>query len=159
MTGIHRNMAEHMLVVFLGSFALTCAALCPSWCIQIQDLYERRVDAWIMDYPDATHVLDVYRGKRIDKRHVFVGGSSMLMAGSARPVSMGNGDGHGGDMEGGGPALIRTGTCTSRWSGGCQVPSQGTMNRYGTTLNGEMRWKVLCDLVKDIKLNAYRSSK
>jgi hypothetical protein len=36
--------------------------------IRIEDLLERRVDTWIRDFPGATHVLDVYKGKRVDKR-------------------------------------------------------------------------------------------
>jgi len=39
--------------------------------IKIDDLYERRVDTWIRDFAGATHVLDVYRLKRVDKRKVF----------------------------------------------------------------------------------------
>lgn len=39
--------------------------------IAIKDLVERRVDTWIRDYPAATHVLDVYTHKRVDKRKVF----------------------------------------------------------------------------------------
>lgn len=38
---------------------------------QIDDLYERRVDTWIRDFAGASHVLDVYRQKRVDKRKVF----------------------------------------------------------------------------------------
>lgn len=30
------------------------------------------MDTWIRDYPAATHVLDVYTSKRVDKRKVFV---------------------------------------------------------------------------------------
>lgn len=40
--------------------------------IKIDDLQERKVDTWIRDYPAATHVLDVYTCKRVDKRKVFV---------------------------------------------------------------------------------------
>lgn len=40
-------------------------------CLQIDDLYEKRVDTWIRDFAGATHVLDVYRQKRVDKRKVF----------------------------------------------------------------------------------------
>lgn len=36
-----------------------------------KDLQERRVDTWIRDFVGATHVLDVYRQKRVDKRKVF----------------------------------------------------------------------------------------
>ncbi|EFJ50616.1 hypothetical protein VOLCADRAFT_116796 [Volvox carteri f. nagariensis] len=39
--------------------------------IKIDDLHERRVDTWIRDYAGATHLLDVYRQKRVDKRKVF----------------------------------------------------------------------------------------
>ncbi|PNW74638.1 hypothetical protein CHLRE_12g489150v5 [Chlamydomonas reinhardtii] len=39
--------------------------------IKIDDLHERRVDTWIRDYAGATHLLDVYRCKRVDKRKVF----------------------------------------------------------------------------------------
>lgn len=39
--------------------------------IGMKDLNERRVDTWIRDYPSATHVLDVYTHKRVDKRKVF----------------------------------------------------------------------------------------
>ncbi len=38
---------------------------------QIDDLHERRVDTWIRDYAGASHLLDVYRQKRVDKRKVF----------------------------------------------------------------------------------------
>jgi hypothetical protein len=40
------------------------------WLWQIDDLYERRIDTWIRDFVGATHVLDVYRQKRVDKRKV-----------------------------------------------------------------------------------------
>lgn len=43
----------------------------PAPLLQIDDLYERRVDTWIRDFAGATHVLDVYRQKRVDKRKVF----------------------------------------------------------------------------------------
>lgn len=39
--------------------------------LQIDDLLERRVDRWIRDFTTATHVLDVYVQKRVDKRKVF----------------------------------------------------------------------------------------
>ena len=39
--------------------------------LRISDLNERRVDTWIRDFAGATHVLDVYRNKRVDKRKVF----------------------------------------------------------------------------------------
>jgi len=39
--------------------------------IRIDDLQERRVDTWIRDFPSATHVLDVYTQRRVDKRKVF----------------------------------------------------------------------------------------
>jgi hypothetical protein len=29
------------------------------------------VDTWVRDFPGATHALDVYRHKRVDKRKVF----------------------------------------------------------------------------------------
>lgn len=41
--------------------------------LQIDDLYERRIDTWIRDFVGATHVLDVYRQKRVDKRKVGAG--------------------------------------------------------------------------------------
>ena len=37
----------------------------------MDDLQERRVDTWIRDFPSASHVLDVYTQKRVDKRKVF----------------------------------------------------------------------------------------
>jgi hypothetical protein len=43
----------------------------PLCAAQIDDLNERRVDTWIRDYPGATHILDVYKQKRVDKRKVF----------------------------------------------------------------------------------------
>lgn len=46
--------------------------------VQIDDLYERRVDTWIRDYAGATHVLDVYRQKRVDKRKVFTSNYTRL---------------------------------------------------------------------------------
>lgn len=46
--------------------------------MQIDDLYERRVDTWIRDYAGATHVLDVYRQKRVDKRKVFTSNYTRL---------------------------------------------------------------------------------
>ena len=39
--------------------------------LKISDLRERRVDTWIRDFSGATHVLDVYHHKRVDKRKVF----------------------------------------------------------------------------------------
>eukprot|EP00798_Chlamydomonas_sp_ICE-L_P031814 gene31814-7016_t len=39
--------------------------------IKVRDFKERRVDTWIRDFAGATHVLDVYRSKRVDKRKVF----------------------------------------------------------------------------------------
>ncbi|KAL6760230.1 hypothetical protein V8C86DRAFT_1786336, partial [Haematococcus lacustris] len=38
---------------------------------QIEDLSIQRVDTWIQEFSGATHVLDVYRQKRVDKRKVF----------------------------------------------------------------------------------------
>jgi hypothetical protein len=48
--------------------------------IRIEDLLERRVDTWIRDFPGATHVLDVYKGKRVDKRKVFASNYTRLRA-------------------------------------------------------------------------------
>lgn len=45
---------------------------------QIDDLYERRVDTWIRDFVGATHILDVYRQKRVDKRKVFTSNYTRL---------------------------------------------------------------------------------
>lgn len=39
--------------------------------IKIEDLSIQRVDTWIQEFSGATHVLDVYRQKRVDKRKVF----------------------------------------------------------------------------------------
>lgn len=38
---------------------------------QIEDLHHKRVDTWVRDFPGATHALDVYKQKRVDKRKVF----------------------------------------------------------------------------------------
>ncbi|CAD7701308.1 unnamed protein product [Ostreobium quekettii] len=46
--------------------------------IGAKDLNERRVDTWIRDYPAATHVLDVYTHKRVDKRKVFASNYTRL---------------------------------------------------------------------------------
>lgn len=48
--------------------------------IKIVDLYERRVDTWIRDFAGATHVLDVYKQKRVDKRKVFASNYTRLRA-------------------------------------------------------------------------------
>jgi hypothetical protein len=48
--------------------------------IRIEDLFERRVDTWIRDFPGATHVLDVYNNKRVDKRKVFASSYTRLRA-------------------------------------------------------------------------------
>ena len=48
--------------------------------IRIEDLMERRVDTWIRDFPGATHVLDVYKMKRVDKRKVFASNYTRLRA-------------------------------------------------------------------------------
>jgi hypothetical protein len=39
--------------------------------IKAADLWERRLEAWLRDMPGATHVLDVAKGRRVDKRRVF----------------------------------------------------------------------------------------
>lgn len=36
--------------------------------VQADDLMERRVETWLRDLQAATHLLDVYRNKRVDKR-------------------------------------------------------------------------------------------
>ncbi|CAD7697834.1 unnamed protein product [Ostreobium quekettii] len=46
--------------------------------IGIKDLNDRRVDTWIRDYPAASHVLDVYTHKRVDKRKVFASNYTRL---------------------------------------------------------------------------------
>jgi len=48
--------------------------------IRIEDLFERRVDTWIRDFPGASHVLDVYNNKRVDKRKVFASSYTRLKA-------------------------------------------------------------------------------
>jgi len=48
--------------------------------INIDDLYERRVDTWIRDFVGATHLLDVYKNKRVDKRKVFGSNYTRLRA-------------------------------------------------------------------------------
>ena len=53
-------------------------APCPR--AQVDDLVERRVDTWIRDYGGATHLLDVYRQKRVDKRKVFTSNYTRLRA-------------------------------------------------------------------------------
>ncbi|GBF88728.1 hypothetical protein Rsub_01629 [Raphidocelis subcapitata] len=75
--------------------------------IRIEDLLERRVDTWIRDFPGATHVLDVYKGKRVDKRKVFASNYTRLRAldalddmdgllgGAAADAMMGGGGGRG----------------------------------------------------------------
>jgi hypothetical protein len=55
------------------------ALLLPA-CPQVDDLAERRVDTWIRDYAGATHLLDVYRQKRVDKRKVFASNYTRLRA-------------------------------------------------------------------------------
>lgn len=57
------------LPAYLGVF--NSAALHCAFAPQIDDLGERRVDRWIRDFPAATHVLDVYMQKRVDKRRIF----------------------------------------------------------------------------------------
>jgi hypothetical protein len=56
--------------------------------MQIDDLYERRIDTWIRDFVGATHVLDVYRQKRVDKRKVGAGAgpTGLLWLAHACPV-------------------------------------------------------------------------
>ncbi|GLC44187.1 hypothetical protein PLESTM_001565000 [Pleodorina starrii] len=61
--------------------------------IKIDDLHERRVDTWIRDYAGATHLLDVYRQKRVDKRKVFATNYTRLrgleVGGEQLPLGMG----------------------------------------------------------------------
>lgn len=45
---------------------------CMHAIIKGADLWERRLEAWLRDMPGATHVLDVAKGRRVDKRRVFV---------------------------------------------------------------------------------------
>jgi hypothetical protein len=39
--------------------------------LNVRDLLERRVDLWINNFPGATHLLDVYSNRRVDKRRAF----------------------------------------------------------------------------------------
>jgi hypothetical protein len=39
--------------------------------LNVSDLLERRVDVWINNFPGATHLLDVYSNRRVDKRRAF----------------------------------------------------------------------------------------
>lgn len=39
--------------------------------LNVHDLQDRRFDVWITDFPGATHLLDVYCNKRVDKRKAF----------------------------------------------------------------------------------------
>ena len=39
--------------------------------LNANDLMERRVDLWINNFPGATHLVDVYSGRRVDKRKAF----------------------------------------------------------------------------------------
>ena len=39
--------------------------------LNVHDLLERRVDLWINNFPGATHLLDVYSNRRVDKRRAF----------------------------------------------------------------------------------------
>jgi hypothetical protein len=48
--------------------------------IKLDDLFERRVETWIRDFAGATHILDVYRNKRVDKRKVFTSNYTRLRA-------------------------------------------------------------------------------
>eukprot|EP00882_Tetradesmus_deserticola_P013019 GHRQ01013804.1.p1 GENE.GHRQ01013804.1~~GHRQ01013804.1.p1 ORF type:complete len:227 (+),score=22.07 GHRQ01013804.1:87-767(+) len=48
--------------------------------IKLEDLFERRVETWIRDFAGATHILDVYRAKRVDKRKVFTSSYTRLRA-------------------------------------------------------------------------------
>lgn len=65
----------------------TYPRVCPCMhvCVQISDLHERRVDTWIRDFAGATHVLDVYRHKRVDKRKVFTSNYTRLKGLDAQP--------------------------------------------------------------------------
>ncbi|GIL70201.1 hypothetical protein Vretimale_3493 [Volvox reticuliferus] len=66
--------------------------------IKIDDLHERRVDTWIRDYAGATHLLDVYRQKRVDKRKVFATNYTRLrgleVGGEQLPFPLGLGPGY-----------------------------------------------------------------
>lgn len=48
--------------------------------IDASDLAERRVETWVRDFPGASHVLDVYRNKRVDKRSLFSSAYTRLRA-------------------------------------------------------------------------------
>jgi len=48
--------------------------------IKTDDLFERRVETWVRDFPGATHILDVYKNKRVDKRKVFASNYTRLRA-------------------------------------------------------------------------------
>jgi len=42
--------------------------------INVDDLQSRSVDALILGLPHASHVLDVYANRRVDKRHILASG-------------------------------------------------------------------------------------
>lgn len=48
--------------------------------IKLDDLFDRRVETWIRDFAGATHILDVYKNKRVDKRKVFASSYTRLRA-------------------------------------------------------------------------------
>ncbi|KAI8474663.1 MAG: hypothetical protein J3K34DRAFT_366046, partial [Monoraphidium minutum] len=78
--------------------------------LRAEDLAERRVEAWIRDFPGASHVLDVYKGSRVDKRKVFAPKPSHVSARDALHELRGLLGGGGG----GGPAPAAS---------GCAAPS------------------------------------
>ncbi|PNH05767.1 hypothetical protein TSOC_007926 [Tetrabaena socialis] len=70
--GLGGNEPQRELMTARQEFEFTnLEFLKPTRMNKIDDLHERRVDSWIRDYVGATHLLDVYRHKRVDKRKVF----------------------------------------------------------------------------------------
>lgn len=48
--------------------------------VSLEQLAERRLEAWLRDLSDATHVLDVYTNRRVDKRRVCSSSVARLRA-------------------------------------------------------------------------------
>eukprot|EP00798_Chlamydomonas_sp_ICE-L_P011688 gene11688-34411_t len=68
--------------------------------IKLEDLNERRVDTWIRDFAGATHVLDVYRSKRVDKRKVFASNYLRLKGMDQQPAENNPSENNSGNNEG-----------------------------------------------------------
>ncbi|KAJ9522361.1 hypothetical protein QJQ45_008166 [Haematococcus lacustris] len=84
---------------------------------QIEDLSIQRVDTWIQEFSGATHVLDVYRQKRVDKRKV-AGQRRRRAGGRAGGQAGGQAGGRAGGQAGGraGRAMkLKLCLCTMLW--------------------------------------------